>query len=173
MDDERLKQFDNESLDLKYETDGSVFTPKYNSREPQNGNRTFSTFGDCVYDFLRRHRLLAIPMLIFYWFPLLLVIYLPVVETEDDNLESSLKGIVKCLFKNRPIYGLLMTLIVLMTPVILCDIELDLLGKEKNTLDFNTCLFIAWYGIFITSFVTNIISVILSGITFFFGLFRD
>lgn len=154
----------------------SIFTPTYDTPEQleklQNSNRAFSSLGDCLIDLFKRHIFWAIPIVVFYGFALFAMIFFLHFETENEELPSSFKGLVKFLFKSNPIWGILITLVVLASPIILFFMESSMLSSViKDGEGFSTCVLFALIALFPTAIVTNFLSGFVSFISLFMGGF--
>ncbi len=163
-------------INQKYGIKDSIFTPTYDSPEQleklQNSKKAFSSFGDCLIDLFKRHILLAIPMVIFYGFALFMMLFFLNIEIENEELPSSFKGLVKYLFKSNPIYGTLITLVVLATPIILFFMESMILRSViKDGEDFSMCVIFALIALFPTAIATNFLSGFVSFISLILGGF--
>lgn len=150
------------SINIKYGINDGYFTPRYDTPEQlenlQHSKHAFSTFGGCLEDLIKNHILLSLPVIFFYGFALFLMLFFLHFEEDAEEAPSSFTGLVKYLFRNNPIYAVLLSIAVLAFPVILIFMESMMIGPLKENAGIGYYVLFGFIALILTAIATNFLS---------------
>lgn len=145
-------------INQQYGIKDSILSSSYNSEQHlerlQRNQQSFASFKGCLADLFKNHIFLAIPIVCFFGTVLAEMLFLFNIDDQNGRIKekpTSFKELVCLLFKNHPIYGISLALVVLASPFILYNL---LSGMSENS----SLLYSGFIMLFPAMIITNFVS---------------
>ena len=148
-------------INQQYGIKDSIFSSSYNSAQHlerlQRDQQSFASFKGCLADLFKNHIFWAIPIVCFFGAVLAEMLFLFNIDDQNGRIKekpTSFKELVCLLFKNHPIYGISLALVILASPFILYNL---LSGMSENSSLLDPGFIMLFPAMIITNFVSGFV----------------